>query len=1077
MNKRFSTLLATALVAGGVSVNAQAPTSVTKIETSPARNYVLETQSSASYLTVIPSGDGMYVQEQVIATTSTAADAQLWTMKVKAVAGSNRFIMTNNATGLTLSFDPANAIKADATGAVALPADNAVANKAAALDKDAVETEWTWVANKDAAELNSKVALTCAFTTDSTMSVACDASGWLYAYKYANDKTPTLAGGLTQLTVQAMQPGTVVMKEADLNVLGTAVKYFTLGTSKTGIQDAGQLIGRKFHAEDKSVSSDYVYLRNLKADGTLEDNLYAMVDTAYWDGTASNKDMWYRFNNKKWTNELDNSYLFKFERDLFKDSVIVSVQAVALLDKQDAADVDGSWWNNTNVQTENDDYLVVSAVQLTKDTEVLTLFEVNKTENLLFSVSKYVEPVDETLASVKDGVYFIKNDKGQYLANPIYKAQKDYTATVEWVTVNADEQAVAHMPAYQWIVLKDNTKEKYAEVSPVSIYNREFNMGNTADYASIQLHADEAAEFMYAAGLNADSLDFDPVPAVALGDTLLGYKNFEANDILVKRYTFNYLHAYADDKFLGKSAKDSLATVLNGKVAFEVEAEGEIAPYGFEVTDAVKDRIEGLKQLYRQAYKVLVPAKKDMYLGYNEEAKFAITAETKGMTATTFWFKENNDLPGDDNCYHAMIVVPGDDENYSKAGVTDDDLSATLKHQVYSETRTSAFLIAPYDAPLYRRFNSAELEGAGLNDNDEADTLRFVEKYRNEYLQVEANENFKKDGIKFLGIYTPDFTKDGKSFIVDTAFVNRWNGQIKPQYLISINREDQKFEPGTRCPICQKYYEENGKYPEGKCIHDEEGKLGFHFGEYLVNFADSVENATANKADYAWKGYTRAGFVKAAHQGDSLFILTGQFADWKVADFDSAEVKKAVKDGKYLSKYIVDLTEDAHKYVTWSMRFVNPEVAANDIEDDRAFLMESMAAEGENAIAPTFASWLKMQNGCIVMSGTAGDNGINSSFNQFTQDDDALIFNVRKGNKEDMATDNESIEATGVSVVATEGAVIVKGAEGKNVVITNVLGQTIANTVVTSSEATISAPAGVVVVAVEGEAAVKAIVK
>ena len=52
-----------------------------------------------------------------------------------------------------------------------------------------------------------------------------------------------------------------------------------------------------------------------------------------------------------------------------------------------------------------------------------------------------------------------------------------------------------------------------------------------------------------------------------------------------------------------------------------------------------------------------------------------------------------------------------------------------------------------------------------------------------------------------------------------------------------------------------------------------------------------------------------------------------------------------------------------------------------------------------------------------------------------------------------------------------------KGAAGKNVVITNVLGQTIANTVVASDEATISVPAGVVVVAVEGEAAVKAIVK
>ena len=64
-----------------------------------------------------------------------------------------------------------------------------------------------------------------------------------------------------------------------------------------------------------------------------------------------------------------------------------------------------------------------------------------------------------------------------------------------------------------------------------------------------------------------------------------------------------------------------------------------------------------------------------------------------------------------------------------------------------------------------------------------------------------------------------------------------------------------------------------------------------------------------------------------------------------------------------------------------------------------------------------------------------------------------------------------------MKVIATDGAIIVKGAAGKNVVITNVLGQTIANTVIASDEATISVPAGVVVVAVEGEAAVKAIVK
>ena len=66
---------------------------------------------------------------------------------------------------------------------------------------------------------------------------------------------------------------------------------------------------------------------------------------------------------------------------------------------------------------------------------------------------------------------------------------------------------------------------------------------------------------------------------------------------------------------------------------------------------------------------------------------------------------------------------------------------------------------------------------------------------------------------------------------------------------------------------------------------------------------------------------------------------------------------------------------------------------------------------------------------------------------------------------------------TVITVVTTEGAVIIEGAEGKKVVINNVLGQVVANTVITSSEATIAVPAGIVYVTVEGEAAVPAIVK
>ena len=88
---------------------------------------------------------------------------------------------------------------------------------------------------------------------------------------------------------------------------------------------------------------------------------------------------------------------------------------------------------------------------------------------------------------------------------------------------------------------------------------------------------------------------------------------------------------------------------------------------------------------------------------------------------------------------------------------------------------------------------------------------------------------------------------------------------------------------------------------------------------------------------------------------------------------------------------------------------------------------------------------------------------------------DAAPFNVELTDED--ATANDAIAVDGVKVIATEGAVIIKGAAGKKVAISNVLGQTIANTVLSSDDATIAAPAGVAVVAVEGEAAVKAIVK
>ena len=701
------------------------------------------------------------------------------------------------------------------------------------------------------------------------------------------------------------------------------------------------------------------------------------------------------------------------------------------------------------------------------------------------------------------------------------------------------------MPAYQWVVLKKNTSnDKVKAVSPVTISNREFadkvinadfdgdgqmESYKTAVYSTVQLRKAEGGSYMFVYGdkltaeygsVGIDSLFFEKVPAASISDPYLGYRKLEKDSLLVNKYTFNYWHPYATDKYIAKST-DSTLTVLDGKDAFVIDTLTERwynnskifatvdIPYGYKVSDDVaKNRIKGLKTLVRTAYEVSYKDGKGELNEWkvNKEDKFNVGSSATGhqQSYTTYYafFKENNHISG--KHYYAIVNAAYDNYpnatkyvlGYQKAGVSDYDGAATLKNQVLGETRTSAFAIEPDNTPLYRRFSSLELEG---NEGDKADTLRFIEKYRKEYLQVENNKNFMKEGIDFLGIYTPDKTEDGLSFIVDTAWVNRGSGNIKPQYLISIDRNDFEGVEGVPCTEDDHHFTAEGK-PTDKwhCVHAKPAVPGFERGKYLINFHDfankygwSTLSNGEQDADYMWKKYDRAGFVEAIRVADTLYILRDEFknlpnekinfADLNKAEEDAwtAAKKAGVSEDEFVShKYI--LSGDNHKYVTWSMRFVNKEVAANEVEADRAFLFESMKSKhvsGYNNsamgdIAPTYAAWLRMQNGCLVLSDDRSSN-----FDEMnTGGDDALIFNVEQG--DDIATDNETIDAVeGISVVAGNGTVTVQGAAGKSVVITNILGKVIAETVLTSDNATISVPAGIVAVAVDGEEAVKAIVK
>ena len=973
----------------------------------------------------------------------------------------------------------------------------------------------------------------------------------------------------------------------------------------------------------------FVRLYKQNADGTKN---YLRVDTAYANDYGinflkfafSSDDDKFAYNAAN--NPIKNQYKFRLNYCLTEDSLSIQAQEARYLPEGE------TWWNvvnnrgefqslNSALKTyfwngEEDDPTTVQTtvtgyyhnwVKLqdlvaSQEIRIVTVGEDPINTHISFGFGDCTA-VQAEYTSVADGVYYIKNAKGQYLAYPIYVGPN---GEPQFVTVNANEQDVAHMPAYQWVVLKEyNENAGTREFSPIKMANREFS--KDFDRTGIQLRKAAGATYMYIAGndmagIAVDSLEFVPVPQASIEDPYLGYKKLTKDELTTGgKYTFNYWHPYAQDKYIAQAESDSTFTVWDEISAFDIdtipynselylsgrnaadhtltnltgsESNNNIMDqptvdiaYGFDPAKANVSRnnirIPGLAQLVRTAYKVSLNGS-DWKVNQNDQFNTGKNSWAYGANENAgvqkydeyiAFFKENMHVngqhyyavlkadkmdPSETNKAKVLVNVKNDEgevlyQEYAdvyntyvaadaannipayytnvaytvagyKAGVSDYDAAATLKNQPLVETRTSSFAIERDETPLYRRFNST-LEGVA---GDGVDTLRFYEKYRNEYLMVEANPNFMVEHIDFLGIDAQDKAQGGLAFIVDTAWVNRGAGNIKPQYLISIDRHDYQGVAGEPCTESGPHIDESGHITDDpyECVHAHKAVPGFKRGKFLINFHDFANNDDmVGSDDYKWAEYDRAGFKEAIIVGDTMYILRDEFKNLPNEEIDlekiaSAEVealKAWTRSGEAANEFLsyrYELTGDNHKYVTWSMRFYDPQVAANENEADRAFLFESMkslkadanTAHGEDGvhsdngeysinsadgdIAPVKAAWLKMQNGCLVLSDE------NSRFEEVTTGaDDALIFNVEHVCGDEIAVDNEEIAVEGVSVVAGNGQVTIMGAAGKNVTITNILGKVIASQVIASDNATIAVPAGIVAVAVEGEAAVKAIVK
>ena len=348
------------------------------------------------------------------------------------------------------------------------------------------------------------------------------------------------------------------------------------------------------------------------------------------------------------------------------------------------------------------------------------------------------------------------------------------------------------------------------------------------------------------------------------------------------------------------------------------------------------------------------------------------------------------------------------------------------KTTMYAPKYNDWMLITPVAMPEYRPVVKA---------NESAfDTVRI---YRDEnHSQLLYEKKDQKSGISFLNIDNENQFKLADAIFVDTAYVNRGNN-TRWQYLLVVEPNNQS---DWYCPMQPEHNTDEWREANGvEHCHDAIRK-NYVEGRFLVNLMDTAnvyettiqhENPYVNEVE-AGVFQAKLAFVPGKHFGDTLVIYKD-------------EAMTQVKDSLYLGDKDFNIAKFAFRYEDNATGSFKIQTQWKNWKDGD--LREETVTSNEG--------YLRWENGTVVVAPSYEEGD---------------VFNMTENYTEGNPTANESITAEGaVSVVATDGAVVIKGAEGKNVVIATILGKVVANETVNSDNETIAVPAGIAVVSVDGE--------
>lgn len=531
------------------------------------------------------------------------------------------------------------------------------------------------------------------------------------------------------------------------------------------------------------------------------------------------------------------------------------------------------------------------------------------------------------------------------------------------------------------------------------------------------------------------------------GRTENGYANFDmAKEALNGKYLAFYNKATDDSIYVAKNADDEVYLTKDKAEAIEFRVKEVYHDFTdhsgldyeglagtdtlFHITSYLKkagnNYVEGKDTLQFYHYR-LFEQFGEKYLTYDPH--------NKKFELNDWTYNKDEDF-NSDNAFvlkekgTAYNIIMDYNLNYPY----ENDHSGEASNALTWDNYINADLYTTNTMKLYAGNQTAELKSMekiyNYNDNDR---ISLVAVETPEYMTLEAFKNIKvyreKDNNVmmyeqannyanfFLGMENLSdaaYAKAKGAMFVDTAYVR--NNTYRPQYLLAVRANHVGEEFCSRPDLHAKLHKDTT------------------YGEFLVNLVDSAYavgiNKKSNPFTYDLPSYHRLGFVKAIHTEDALYPVNA----------------KGVKTGAK-----IDLSKNADQVATFAFRYVD--AAREGVKMETAYGQADKDGNRERG-------WIKWHNGIPVVT------------DEYSE---AEVFTVTP--TEEVATSTDNIEAANVIVIAGEGKVIVKGAEGKKVAIANVLGQQIANTVITSNEATIATPAGIVIVSVEGEAAVKAIVK